>query len=636
MKWVFRILGALVLVVAVALGALLLMPSQRIAQIAASQIEAQTGRKLTISGGVKLSLWPVLGAETGPVTLSNAVWAGEEPMFRAESLSIGVGARELIAGQVRVTQIVAEGPVLNLQTGKGGRGNWEFAEPAGTTPGESGAAATPVTLEKLRLTDAQVRYAAAGADPLTLGPLDLTLDWPDPAGAADLTATLDHNGATLTMTGRVGAMAEFLAGKVVPVMAAAKLAGAELSFDGRASTAGEVAGSVRASSPDSAKLLAALGMAGVDLPQGFGRAAEVETQATYTADGRLALRDLALTLDRNEISGAADLDLSGARPQVTANLSAGALDVSALGGGGSAGGSAPAAQGWSRTPIDASALGLVDGTVTFSAQSIDTGVTRLGPTEAKLTLERARAVLQLAPATVFDGSLSGRLIANNRKGFSVAGNLSAENLDATVLLRDLAGIDRLSGKVQAQVEFLGSGSSVDAIMRSLSGKGSLKMGRGVIAGIDLDKLFRSGVVNGGTTVFDSLSASYTITGGNLQNDDLLLALSSFKVTGKGRVGLGVQDLDYLVTPVAFQSDSSAGLQVPVRITGPWSGPSIRPDLDAATKAKIEEQKDALEEKAKQKLKEKLNLQEGQDAEEAIKDRLEEEAKKSILKLLGAD
>ncbi len=156
--------------------------------------------------------------------------------------------------------------------------------------------------------------------------------------------------------------------------------------------------------------------------------------------------------------------------------------------------------------------------------------------------------------------------------------------------------------------------------------------------IDLDKLFRSGAVTGGTTVFDSLTASYRISGGNLQNDDLLLMLSSFRVTGKGRIGLGARDLDYLVTPVAFQSATKPGLQVPVRITGPWSNPRIRPDLDAASKARLEEEKDKLEQKAKDRLQQELGVEvkDGQDPEEAIKDRLEDEAAKQLKKLLGGN
>ncbi|TDE36694.1 AsmA family protein [Antarcticimicrobium sediminis] len=641
MKWIFRIIAIVLVAVALAVVGILFLPSERIAQIAADQIEAQTGRAVRIEGGVQVSVWPVLGAETGPVTLANADWAGAEPMLQADGLAIGVDAAALIGGTVRVTRIVAERPVLNLTTRADGTGNWVFGTDASATTSETGSTTVPpITLDRLELTGARLFYSDAGAAPVALGPLDLVLDWPHGQEAADVTARLSHNGAAIDLTARITAMEGLLAGKVVPLSASASLGKARLEFDGRASLAGAAAGRVTAKSPDTAALMSALGLGAVDLPKGAGRSAELTTNATYTADGRLSLRDLALVLDQNKITGAADVTLAGT-PRVVAELSAGALDLSALGGGestgsGSSGGGSE--DGWSKTPIDASALGLVDGVIKLHAQSIDTGTVKLGPTEAALTLERSRAVLKLNPAAVFGGSLSGELVANARKGFSVRGDLSAKDMDMTALLRDLVGIDRFSGKGEARVAFLGSGASVDAIMRSLSGEGSLSVGRGVISGIDLDKLFRSGAVTGGTTVFDSLKASYRIEGGNLQNDDLLLLLSSFKVAGAGRVGLGARDLDYLVTPTAFESEGSTGLQVPVRFTGPWSNPRIRPDLDAATKVRLEEQKDKLEQKAKEKLQEKLNLtiEDGQSTEEAIKDRLEDEAAKQLKKLFGSD
>lgn len=640
MRWIFRIIGVVLAAAAVAVVGILLLPSERIAQIAADQIEARTGRAVRFDGGVRVSLWPVLGAETGPVTVANADWAGQEPMLRAAALSIGIDAPALLSGTVRVTRIVAQQPVLNLTTRADGRGNWVFSDaaPAAGSGGTSGTeAAPPVTLERLELTGAQLRYSDSGAMPVALGPLDLVLDWPQGQAGADIKARLSHGAAAIDLAARIAAMGDFIAGRVVPVTALASVGKARLEFDGRASTAGEAAGQVAAKIPDTSALLAALGLGAVELPEGTGRGVEVTAMTTYTADGRLSLRDMVLALDRNRLSGAADIDLAG-KLRVVAELAAQALDFSALGGGGSGGGAGGADPGWSKTPIDADALALADASVKLRAEAIDTGAVKLGPTRAALVLDNARAVLTLSPASVFGGSLSGELVANNRKGLSVAGDLTAENLDMTQLLRDLAGIDRLSGKAEARVKLLGSGTSVDAIMRSLSGQGSLKVGRGVISGIDLDKLFRSGAVTGGTTVFDSLTASYRISGGNLQNDDLLLMLSSFRVTGKGRIGLGARDLDYLVTPVAFQSATKPGLQVPVRITGPWSNPRIRPDLDAASKARLEEEKDKLEQKAKDRLQQELGVEvkDGQDPEEAIKDRLEDEAAKQLKKLLGGN
>ncbi|WP_417673032.1 AsmA family protein [Pseudodonghicola sp.] len=643
MKWMFGILGALVVAVIIAGLALLMLPSERIARIAADQIEAQTGRKLTLTGGLKISYWPVLGVETGPVTLANAPWAGEEPMLRAESLSIGLGTRDLIAGRIRVTRIIAQAPTLNLTTDKTGRGNWIFTDTAaGGAPQTSagGGSSTPVTLEHLQLTDARLRYAAAGTAPIDLGPADLRLDWPQASGPADLTATLTYQAARIDISARIAAMQDFIDGKTVPVVAKIGLAGTTVDFEGEADVSGAASGQIEGNSPDTAKLLAALGVTGVDLPKGLGRTASLAAGVDFIPMDRLALRDLAITADQNSLSGAADVDLSGTVPQISADLTAGTLDFSTLGGSGAGGSGGKAgsgsSSGWSQAPIDASALGLANGAIKLSAQSIRTSALTLGPTEAALALDNARAVLRLTPANLFGGNLSGELVANNRKGFSVAGNFKAADLDTSQMLAALVGIDRLNGKLQADVEFLGAGQSVDAIMRSLSGRGSLTMGRGVITGIDLDKLFRSGVVSGGTTVFDSLTGSYTIAAGNLQNNDLLLSLPNFQVKGAGRVGLGARDLDYLVTPVAFKTDSSQGLEVPVRVTGPWAAPKIRPDLDAATKAKLEEQKDALEQKAKDKLKEKLNVQQGQSTEDAVKQKLEDEARKGILKLLGGN
>ena len=100
MKWLLRILFLLVAVFGLVLGALLLMPGDKLATILAEQVRAQTGRDLKLTGDVNLSFWPVLGMETGPVTFGNAPWAGPEPMLSAQSLAVGVDATALISGDI--------------------------------------------------------------------------------------------------------------------------------------------------------------------------------------------------------------------------------------------------------------------------------------------------------------------------------------------------------------------------------------------------------------------------------------------------------------------------------------------------------------------------------------------------------
>ena len=42
-------------------------------------VETETGRKLTLSGDLKLSVFPWLAVETGPASLSDAPGFGDEP-----------------------------------------------------------------------------------------------------------------------------------------------------------------------------------------------------------------------------------------------------------------------------------------------------------------------------------------------------------------------------------------------------------------------------------------------------------------------------------------------------------------------------------------------------------------------------
>ncbi|HCE69868.1 MAG TPA: AsmA family protein, partial [Ruegeria sp.] len=310
--------------------------------------------------------------------------------------------------------------------------------------------------------------------------------------------------------------------------------------------------------------------------------------------------------------------------------------------GGTGSGRSDAASGWSEDAIDASALALANGMLHLSAGSIALPGLELGQSVLSLSLDNSRAVVDMAPVSLFSGQLTGQVVANNRNGLSVGGDLRAEGIEMREALATLGGIERLSGAASGQLKFLGVGASEAQIMRSLSGEGRLAMGRGVIAGFDLDNLMGRGAKGGGTTVFNSLTASYRMDKGNLFNEDLLMLLDNFKANGTGRVGLGARDIDYLFTPVALRANAGQGLSVPVRIVGPWADPSIRPDLSQVIEAATGLDKEAVDTKAKDELRRKLGeeldteITPDQNVEELIKDRLEKEATKGLLKLLGAD
>lgn len=650
MKWLIRILFVLVAVVGLVIGALLLMPGDKLGTILAEQVKAQTGRDLTLSGDVKLSFWPVLGMETGPVSFGNAPWAGSEPMLSAQSLAVGVDAAALMGGNLQIKRIVAENPVLRLELSDG-RGNWELSSPATTSTGSGGttssdASSAAVTLDQLELTDARLIYIENGETSMDFSNVDLSARWPDVTAPMEMQAHMPVPGGAVDVDLTIPDLPAFSTGSVTPLVVNLTAPGGSIRFSGRVNLTGEMDGKMTVSSQDTHKMLAAFGQGGVSVPDGLGRVAEVSGQMTYTSDGRISLRDMVAQLDDNRLTGVADIQIA-ATPEITARLEAGDLDLSRAAGsensgGSSGGGSSAQSDGWSKAPIDASALSLANGNIRLKANSIAVPGMTLGPSDLTLSIDRSRAVLEMHPATLFSGKLNGQVVANNRNGLSVGGNLQVDGVDINQALSTLAGVERLSGSGSGALEFLGVGQSEDQIMRSLNGKGNISVGKGVISGFDLDRLMGRGNVAGGTTVFNSLTASFLIKDGNLTNNDLLMQLDNFRADGEGRVGLGARDIDYLFTPVALRANSGDGLAVPVKIKGPWSNPSIRPDLskviEAAAEGKLKEIEDDAKGKVLEKVGEELDttVTSTRDAEKALKKKLENEAKKGLLNLFGVD
>ena len=484
------------------------------------------------------------------------------------------------------------------------------------------------------ITGATVTYIDhASGQTTTLANSDFDLRWPAYQGDATFEATLRPAGDDVNITGKLGTVAQFIDGGVSDMNAAVSAPGGTLSFQGRGDVKPELTGRLDADLQNTSQFLAALGLAGVDLPNGLGRAIKAGGEVTFTQDLRMTLRDGTVTLDHNAMNVEADIAIGGDKPRINAQLRAGALDFSDLASGNSApatgeGGDAGAGQstgtavnsGWSKDPIDVSAISAIDGEVALVAEKLDFGTFNFGKTRILTTVENSRAVFGLRELQGYGGTMTGEFVANNRNGFSVGGDMSAKGINMRSVLADAAGITRFTTTGTAKVKFLGVGNSVDAIMKSLSGNASIRTGNGHISGFDLDKLMRSGNGTGGTTVFDSLSASFAMKDGQMFNNDLSMSMPLAKATGQGRIGLGNQDIDYTFTPALLGGDNVKGLAIPVRIHGPWSGPRFTPDLEKAIDLNLKEEKKKLKKKAKK------------EAEELLKKELGKGAGKELLKL----
>lgn len=644
MKWIVRLIGVLLLIIVVAVGSLFLLPADRIARIAADQLTTLTGRTVSITGDVGLTFWPVLGVSAGGLEVGNADWAKDGAMLSAANAAIGVDAMALIRGEIKITNIEAQSPTIRLEQRKDGRASWQFSDGGGdaqiTTDAQAPAATPrPLTIQHLNVTDATLIYDAEGSDLVRYDRVDLSLDWPERAGDAVVKGALRPAGERVSVEATIDRFDQFLNGDVRPISVRIDTKGGGASLTGRAGLSGAVTGDLWLKTADTARFLASLGAGAVDLPQGLGQTADVKLQLTLTPDRRLALREMTADLGGNTLRGAADITLNGT-PNINAQLNAGALDLtgfaSSEGGSGAGGGTpAPASSGWSKTAIDASGLAAFNGEIALKADSINLGTLDLGATRVLLRNDTSRMVAELREINAYDGIVSGEFVVNNRGGLSVGGTLAARGIAMQPLLMQTAGLNRFRGTGDADLSFLGSGQSLDAIIRSLKGNGAVNVGRGSIEGIDLDALMGNFDVKGGTTVFDSLGATFAIDQGVLRNDDLLMMLPNFTATGTGQVGLGAQTLDYTVTPKALRVNGDRGLAIPVRIVGPWAAPQIKPDLQAAIDLNFAAEKAKVQQKLEEKLQQELGVQtqDGQSVEDAVKDRVGDKLKEELFKLL---
>jgi AsmA protein len=621
MRFLLRLVVVIAVLAVIGLGSLIVIPTERIAALATDRIAQATGREVVITGSVRPTLWPHLGVRAEGLRIGNPDWVEAGPLLTAQVLHVGVNWSALLSGDIRLEQAQIDAPAIVLVRAADGRTSWDFGI-AGAAPGDGGSSLAILGFDRAEITGASLRYLdmASGQD-LTITDLDAVMTLPEAGGRATANLSGAVNGTRLDLTADIDGLAGFLDGEVHALSLTLDWSGGQIEFDGRASLAPAIDGQLALSANDPGPLLAIMGAAMPDLPQGFGRdRVAVAGDVTLTNEGSLHLRGGTITLDETTLAAALDLTQGPDRPMLRGTLSGGALDLSALTQGSD---SAPTGSGWSRDTIDVSGLFGADADLALTFASLDLGNALVSDVDARLTLDRGRLVLDMRRVRAYGGVIAGQFVVNGRGGLSVGGTLSASQVQLSPLLSALADWDRLEGTGNANLQFLGVGNTMASIMDGLTGQGDLSLGAGAILGFDLAGMIRNFDAGfqgaGARTVYDSITGSFTIADGVARNDDLRLEAPWGEVTGAGSTDLGAQTVDYRVIPAATVADT--GIRVPILITGPWANLRFRPDLEYLAEQELAEQAAALEAEARERL----------DAEAA---RLEQTARDRVNELLG--
>lgn len=172
--------------------------------------------------------------------------------------------------------------------------------------------------------------------------------------------------------------------------------------------------------------------------------------------------------------------------------------------------------------------------------------------------------------------------------------LKLENISMKPLLIDLAKYEKFSGKLSLDTNITTIGNKAEEMLQNLNGGGKVLLTNGSYRGVDIPYEVRHGhaILNRKEmpqkpsdphTDFDRLTMSFNINRGVLNTNDLLILAPDYRVTGKGDANLTTNNLNL---SVSAYSNHDKNFLVPIKITGSFTDPSIRPDLAVIIKETI--------------------------------------------------
>ena len=650
-------LGVVVVLLIVAVIVIpMLIPLDRYKSEIQAQAKAKTGRDLRIDGDISLSLLPTLAVSVENVGFANAPGASTPEMATVDRLDVALQILPLIGGEVAIDRFILEKPVINLEVDENGGPNWQLdmadggaaAAPStgdggGTGTGtDGGASVSELRLGDVRLVDGTLNYTdRQSGQQVTVSDVNMELSLPSLSEPFAADGSAVWNGQEVSLEIDADNPRALMDGETSNLAMQVDSEPVTFSFDGAARNAAALGlqGKLALDVPSIRELAAWTGNP-LDFPgEGLGPfnvAGELEMSGA-----KVALTQAEIKFDEINGQGMFSVDATGAKPMVKAELTVDQLNLNpylppegegdgqaASGSGGSSGGtsgggaSGGAGEGWSDEPIDVSALGMLNADLAFNAGGIQFKDVKIGQSALTVVLQDSKLTADLAEMQLYDGSGKGKVVVDGKGAKpAIAADFDLADFQAGPFLNDLAQFDRILGTTESNFSVTSTGGSQRELVSNLKGNGSVVFRDGAIKGINIAAMMRKistaaieqSFDEAETTDFAELSGTFTIDKGIVTNNDLSLVAPLVRMTGEGTVPLPPRTVDYVVKPklvgsIEGQGGESdlAGVTVPIKVSGPWSDISYKPDLEAMLKDQIKDPSAVIE-----------KLQDGEGAKELL-------------------
>jgi AsmA protein len=629
--------GMIVLVIVGLVAIWLVVNPNNYKGLIANMVKESTGRELLLKGDIKLSVFPWIALQLGPASLGNPPGFDEEPFLAFDRASLRVQLLPLLDKHLESDRIEIDGLDLRLRKNAQGTGNWEnFGQthkPAATP--SANASGSLENLAGIRITHSRVSYAGAVVENImletgafrahSLTPVRLSFDAnrgvPRENVALnakfDLSAdpdTKDLKLAALTVSGEVSQPG-------IDRPAHWEITAPTIEANGTAQTLGvpsftmsyssaHVSGKLQATkiidalSATGSVTLAPLVLhefaprLGMVLPKTTDPRALAELSASsdfsYDANG-IKLEQLQAQLDDTHVKG--NLAVAGAEHAIKFEFTVDQINVDRYLNPDK---SPPPATAVTAKPAEAPKaepkLPTLDGTLTV-------GSLHLSPLDfanVRLTLSSKDNVVHLFPslAQIDGGSYSGDITLDGRgtaPAISLDEHLSG--VDMARLAATTAYQGRISGRGNVNVKATARGAALDAVMQTLNGHFDMNLADGALEGVDLGyELGRAQALlrqeagparsDPPRTKFDAFKMSAEIVNGLATTKDLTIASPVLRITGQGNANLVNKGINISMLASLMKSPGTSAADIPLKITGTYVDPTIRPDVEALAKGQV--------------------------------------------------
>jgi AsmA protein len=601
-----RIIGFLLILPIVAISALviafLLVPTETYKQTIEQQASKALNREVTITGPVKLHIFPSISASANEVTIANPPGFGDSSFAHIDQLRVGVKLLPLFSKRVEITEFILVRPQISLEKNKHGIANWLITSQQKTNKAKTefirqeGNNSFQAQLGDVRIIDGKASFNNQTTQKkASIEAINLQLKLPNLNKAVNLSGSLTLNNQPYSFDAKLSSLGDFLQGKQTPFSLTAGGELINITFDGKFSEAKDIRffGDMNLNIPSLQKLMQVSDHQITFRPNTF---------ETFSINGKVKgspnnLTFTSANLAFDQISGSGNFSaiLTEDKPKITGDLQIESLDLNPY---------LPSVpppgtkiESWSKQPLELDVLKAANADFNLSVASLKARNIEFTTTTLTTKLVNGRLEAIISDSQLYGGTNNGVMVVNargNTSSFSFKSQI--EDVSVLPLLTAAAGIENIEGTGKLQLDIKGGGKSIDAIMRSLSGTANMQVRDGAIRGVNLASVLRNAQsylltgalsVEAGQTAktdFSSLESSFVISKGVARNTDMFMTGPLVRVNGEGQIDLGRQTIDYRMTPKAVASlkgqggeNQLQGISVPFRVHGQWN--NIKAGLD---------------------------------------------------------